>query len=349
MRKFIRLLLLIIAVLLTASALVVGWWLFLDGRPAPVREDLVHMPPEWGAPPAGYPTENALMAAYAMGRLELLDLNSPPPLSPTIISEKDVEYGREGDVPLLLDVYRPSNITTPRPAIVFIHGGGWVKGSRKDYTIYAQQFAEWGYVAATVGYRFSDVAKFPACVSDTKCAIRWLRANAARLGINPDQIAAAGGSGGGYLAMMLGYSSYMPELEGTGGNPGVSSAVQAVIDLYGPTDFTAPEAQNHESVVGLMGKPYTEIPDMYSKASPITRVTAGAPPTFIIQGTLDSIVPVGQSDLLAEKLKSLNVDYWYDCYPGWPHTMDKALPVTKRVQPTIRAFLEHVFGKPQVP
>lgn len=349
MRKLIRFVALTTAILVAAAAIVAGWWLFLDGRPASAREDLVKMPPEFGPPPQGYPTENALMAAFALGRLKLLNVNVPPPLPESIIAEKDVEYGREGDAPLLLDVYHPKSITTPRPAIIFIHGGGWVKGNRKDYTIYAQQFAEWGYVAATVGYRFTDVAKFPGCVSDTKCAVRWLRANAARLGINPDQIAAAGGSGGGYLAMMLGYSSDVAEFEGTGGNPGISSAVQAVIDLYGPTDFTAPVAQNHESVAGLMGKPYSEIPDRYQMASPIAHVTAAAPPTFIIQGTLDSTVPSEQSDLLAEKLKALKIDYWYDSYPGWPHTMDLALPVTARVQPTIRAFMEHVFGKPQVP
>jgi acetyl esterase/lipase len=259
-----------------------------------------------------------------------------------------VEYGREGDIPLLLDIYRPKNVTTPRPAIVFIHGGGWVKGSRKDYTIYAQQFAEWGYVAATISYRFSDVAKFPGCVSDSKCAIRWLRANAERLGINPAQIAAAGGSGGAYLAMMLGYTSDVATFEGTGGNPGESSAIQAVVDLYGPTDFTAPVAQEHRSVVGLMGVSYAEAPERYREASPLHHLDASDPPTFIIQGTLDSVVPTDQSDVLAEKLQKLNVDYWYDCYPGWPHTMDMALSVTSRVQPTIRAFLEHAFGKPEV-
>lgn len=344
MRKLVFILMLTPIIAASAYA---GWWLLLDGRAAAVREDLVRMPAELGPPPKGYPTENALMAAFALGRVELLNLDAPPALPDSVIVEKDIEYGREGDTPLLLDLYHPRNSTTPRPAIVFIHGGGWVKGSRTDYAIYAQQFAEWGYVAATIGYRFTDVAKFPGCVSDSKCAIRWLRANAERLSINPDQIAAAGGSGGGYLAMMLGYTSDVVAFEGTGGNPGVSSAVQAVVDLYGPTDFTAPVAQEHPSVVGLMGVPYTEAADQYRDASPLHHVDASDPPTFIIQGTLDSIVPSDQSDLLAEKLQALKVDYWYDCYPGWPHTMDVALPVTSRVQPTIRAFLEHVFGKPE--
>lgn len=342
-----KLILFIVLTPILVTAAVAGWWLLLDGRAAAVREDLVRMPAEFGPPPAGYPTENALMASFALGRLQLLNLESPPPLPSSVIAEKDVEYGREGGVPLLLDLYRPKDATTPRPAIIFIHGGGWVKGSRTDYAIYAQQFAEWGYVAATISYRFIDVAKFPGCVSDSKCAVRWLRANAERLGINPDQIAAAGGSGGAYLAMMLGYSSDVATFEGSGGNPGTSSAVQAVIDLYGPTDLTAPVAQTHEGVVGLMGAPYAEIPDRYRDASPLHHLDASDPPTFIIQGTLDSIVPSEQSDLLAEKLQALKKDYWYDCYPGWPHTMDVALPVTARVQPTIRAFLEHVFGKPE--
>jgi dipeptidyl aminopeptidase/acylaminoacyl peptidase len=147
--------------------------------------------------------------------------------------------------------------------------------------------------------------------------------------------------------MMLGYTSDVAAFEGNGGNPGVSSAIQAVVNLYGPTDFTAPVAQEHVSVVGLMGVPYAEAPDRYRDASPLHHLDASDPPTFIIQGTLDSIVPSEQADLLAEKLQALKADYWYDCYPGWPHTMDVAIPVTNRVQPTIRAFLEHVFGKPE--
>lgn len=345
----LKLILRIAAVVALLLAAVAAWWLFLDGRPAPVREDLVRMPAEFGPPPKGYPTENALIASFALGRLKLQDLGNPPPLPEGVTVEKGIEYGRVGNTPLLLDLYRPETTDTPRPAILFIHGGGWVGGDRADYTIYAQQFAAWGYVAGTISYRFSSEAKFPGCVSDAKCAVRWLRANAARLGVNPDQIAVAGGSAGGHLSMMIGYSSDVAELEGEGGHAEVSSAVQAVINLYGPTDLTAPVAQGHPSVTGLMGGAYADMTEAYRQASPLHHLDAGDPPTFIIQGTLDTIVPSSQADALAEKLKTLGVDYWYDCYDGWPHTMDMAVPVTERVQPAIRAFLEHVFGTPGTP
>ena len=344
MRKIIVFLAITPLLLIAALA---AWWLRFDGPTAGPASPLARMPAEFGPPPEGYPTENAMMADYALGRLTLLDLDAPPPLPEGVIAEKDVEYGRESGTPLFLDLYRPAKITAPHPAILFIHGGGWSGGDRAEYTIYAQQFAAWGYVAATVGYRFSREAKFPGCVSDVKCAVRWLRANAERLGLNPDQIAAAGGSAGGHLSMMLGYSSDVEALEGSGGNPDVSSAVQAVINLYGPTDLTAPGAQTHDSVVGLMGAPYSEIPERYREASPLHHLDAGDPPTFIIQGTLDAIVPSEQADWLAEKLEELGIDFWYDSYPGWPHTMDMAVPVSERVRATIRAFLEHVFEKPE--
>ena len=320
-----------------------GWWLFLDGRPPAVRTDLVRMPASFGPPPVGYPTENALMVAYLTGFLEILDPNAPVTVPDGVIEETDVEYGRVGDRPLLLDLYRPKDSDQPLPALLFIHGGGWRKGDKSDYKFYAARFPEKGYVVATMGYRFVNEAKFPGCVSDAKCAVRWLRANAERLKIDPNRIAVAGGSAGGHLAMMVG-SSDDPALEGDGGNPEVSSAVQAVIDLYGPTDLTTPVAQATPSVNEFMGVSYAENPKRYEMASPILHLDKNDPPTFIIQGTLDALVPVAQSDALAEKFQALGMDYWYDCYPGWPHTMDVAPAVNERVQATIHAFLQEVFS-----
>ena len=146
---------------------------------------------------------------------------------------------------------------------------------------------------ATVGYRLSGEAKYPAAVQDTKCAVRWLRANAAANNMDPNRIAVMGGSAGGYLAMMIGYSSDVPELEGDGGNPGVSSRVNVVVDAYGPTDLTAPIAQTAPQVTSFLGKSYADDPDLFRKASPITYLTPDDPPTLIFQGTVDDTVPVG--------------------------------------------------------
>lgn len=321
-----------------------GWWYFLDGRGPAIRTDLVRMPAEFGPPPPGYPTENALMLAYATGTLDLLDREAPVPVPEGVIEELDIEYGHEGDISLKLDLYRPAASDGPLPAVLFIHGGGWTGGRRSDYKIYTARLPLRGYIAATMSYRLADKHAFPACVSDTKCAVRWLRANAARLNIDPNKIAVAGGSAGGYLSMMAGYSSDVADFEGSGGNPDVSSRPDAVVNLYGPTDLTTPYARTHRTVTNFLKTPYDADPDLYQRASPLFHLDSGDPPTFIIQGALDSLVTPDQADALAEKLKASGVEYWYDCYPGWPHTMDVARPVNDRVLETIDAFLQHVFG-----
>ena len=210
----------VFGVLLLALCAIGGWWYFLDGRPPAVRTDLVRMPDSFGPPPQGYPTENALMFRFVTGTLDLIDREAPVPVPDGVVETLDIEYGREGDISLKLDLYAPANASEPLPAILFIHGGGWTQGDKSDYKLYVSQFPLKGYVAATMGYRFADDFGFPGCVSDTKCAVRWLRANAERLHIDPDKIAVAGGSAGGYLAMMAGYSSDVSRVRGHGRKPG---------------------------------------------------------------------------------------------------------------------------------
>ena len=168
-----------------------------------------------------------------------------------------------------------------------------------------------------------------------------MRANAGKYGINPDKIAAIGGSAGGHLSMMLGYSAGVPELEGAGGHQEYSSAVQAVVDLYGPTDITLPEHHDNPTLLAFFGgKTFDEVPDQYRLASPITHLTKDAPPTLIIQGTDDEIVPVSQSDLLAERLKELGVEYEYLRLPGYPHTLDILLEANAYCRWHIYRFLD---------
>lgn len=343
-RTVFRTLLRVTTIILLVLFAIGGWWLFLDGRAPAVRTDLVRMPDRFGPPPSGYPTEHALMAAYLTGTLDLLDREAPVVVPEGVVEELGITYGEVDGVSLKLDLYSPKDIAAPCPAILFIHGGGWVKGDRSDYKLYGAQFPLKGYVVATMSYRFADVVGFPGCVSDTKCAVRWLRANAERLHIDPDKIAVAGGSAGGYLAMMAGYSSDVASLEGEGGNPGVSSAPNAVIDLYGPADLTTEAARIHPSITHFTKIRYEKDPALYEMASPLHHVDPSDPPTFIIQGTLDTLVTPDQSDALAEKFQALGMTYWYDCYPGWPHTMDVAASVNARVQETIHAFLQDVFS-----
>ncbi|MBX3179126.1 MAG: alpha/beta hydrolase [Candidatus Hydrogenedentes bacterium] len=324
------------------------WWLFIDSAPPPRRPDLVRVPAELGPPPKGFPTENALLAAFGLSSiglmdLDLVDMDASAPEVEGIAVRKDIVYGMGGDTELQLDLYTPEGLIEPAPGLIFIHGGGWRSGKRQDYALYTSRFARHGYVVATVSYRLREAGYFPNSVEDVKAAVRWMRANAAEINVDPDRIAAIGGSAGGHLAMMLGYTSDVPELEGSGGNPGVSSAVQAVVNIYGPVDFSVYPERDHRLVTTYLQGRYEERTEIYELASPILHVDPSDPPTLIIHGTLDTLVPVTQSDLLAEKFQELGMAYWYDRIDGWPHAMDVANPVNARVEQVAVAFLREVF------
>jgi acetyl esterase/lipase len=295
------------------------------------------------AAPPGYASENEAKAAFLSGKLKAIDLTIDLP--DTVTVQKNIEYGKGGDKALQLDLYSPKDRTHPLPAILFIHGGGWTGGYRQMYHYYCAKFAEHGYVVATASYRLAGEAPFPAAVEDVKCAVRWLRANAKKFGIDPNKIAVAGGSAGGHLAMMIGYSSDVPELDGKGGNPETSSRVQAVIELYGPTDLTDDFAKSRKEVKRLMGgKTFDEAPDAYRLASPVTHITKDDAPTLILHGSIDSTVPIHQAEILVEKLKNAGVVYEYDRVEGWPHTMDLDAGVNRHCMAKMFEFLDKHLG-----
>lgn len=286
-------------------------------------------PPE---PPPGFKTSAAAFAAVAAGKVP----RANPPINPDIkVNVKtDIEYGNAGNRPLLLDLYRPENIDQPMPAIVFIHGGSWRGGKKEDYQPYAMYFAQRGYVCASIQYRLSGEAPYPAAVHDVKAAVRFMRAEAQRMAVDPQRIAVAGGSAGGHLAMMVGFSSDVEQLAGKSGHEDASSRVACVVNLYGPTDMTTPYARSvsetNAAVSAFFEGSYKDRPDKYAEGSPITYVTPDDPPTLILHGTVDALVPINQADLLAEKLTAVGVPYIYDRLPGWPHSMDAVKPVNER-------------------
>ena len=289
--------------------------------------------------PQGYANEQAVMNAIVLGQIKLIDAKNIS-LPDNVQEILDVEYGTGGERKLQLDLYLPKGRTKATPAIIFIHGGAWKSGKRSDMKFYCVKFAEKGYVTATVTYRLMDEAPFPAAVQDVKCAVRWLRANAAKYQIDPEHIAVSGNSAGGHLSMMIGYSND-PSLEGSGGNNNVSSRVCAVINFYGPTDLTTDFAKKQELVREFIGgKTFDEAPDAYKLASPLFHLTRDDPPTLIFHGTIDSTVPIAQADKLADKLKELGIDYVYERYDGWPHIMDLAEDVNRRCVYRMEQFLE---------
>lgn len=295
--------------------------------------------------PAGFETTAEVMQAVLEGDVKSINRNGAVPDGVQVTG--DVEFGRGGGRALVLDLYQPETRDDSVPGLIFIHGGGWAGGDKNMYRYYGGVFAQKGYVLASIGYRLSGEAPFPAALHDCKCAIRWMRANADKLGVDPDRIAVVGGSAGGHLALMVGYTADLPEFEGDGGHAGVSSGVRCVVDIYGPTDLTTDFVRENAFARGVvsrfLGASIDDDPDVYRQASPITHLDASDPPTLILHGTIDDIVPIAQSDLLAEALADRNVLYVYDRLPGWPHAMDIAQPVNDRcVLLMDRFFQQHL-------
>lgn len=224
--------------------------------------------------------------------------------------ERDVEYARVGDKSLTLDLYLPEGDNGPRPVVVWVHGGAWRAGSKDNPP--TALLATHGYAVASVGYRLSDEATFPAQIEDCKAAVRWLRAHADRYHLDPDHVGAWGGSAGGHLVALLGTAGDVAKWDESGGNPRVSSRVQAVCDFYGPTDLvliSGPAADSPTSPVAqLLGAPVSSRREEARKASPVSYVSKDDPPFLIVHGEEDRTVPIGQSELLQEALTGAGVE-----------------------------------------
>ena len=157
----------------------------------------------------------------------------------SLIHDADVEYSNVG-ARVAMDIVRPKAASPEkRPAVLLVHGGGFRRGNRQSYLPVAIRLAQRGYVAATASYRLAPRHQFPAAVEDVKAAVRFLRANADKYGIDPDHIGAMGGSAGGHLVLFLGLTPNVAEFEGTGPNREFSSRVQCVVNYYGPNRFHA--------------------------------------------------------------------------------------------------------------
>jgi acetyl esterase/lipase len=223
---------------------------------------------------------------------------------------RNVVFGTGGQRSLRLNIARLKQLPEERtPVIVFIHGGSWFSGDYNGPQNYP--FAAQGYFTINIEYRLSNEAIFPAQIEDCKAAIRWLRANSKKYKIDPTRIGVWGNSSGGHLASLLGTSGDVPELEGNGGSESFSSRVQAVVDLFGPTDLTRikrcrdnPNSPECRLVGGLLH----DRADQMKAANPSTYVTSGDPPFLIMHGENDQFVPFNQSELLYNVLKEAGVE-----------------------------------------
>jgi acetyl esterase/lipase len=229
---------------------------------------------------------------------------------------RDVVYKRVNGRDLRLDIYSPKSITHPLPAVLWIFGNRWSKGSKNHPP--PLNLMSQGYIVVSVEYRLSGEAPFPAAIEDCKAAVRWIRANAATCHFDPDHIGVWGHSAGGHLAALLGTSGGVAELEGAGDNSTFSSRVQAVCDMAGPSDivqfYEAVSNSNdgmdpiaRSSIEQFLGGPFEQNRAKAIAASPTTYASKDDAPFLIIHGENDMSIPVSQSEVLASKLKAAGV------------------------------------------
>jgi acetyl esterase/lipase len=260
--------------------------------------------------------------------------NKPKPkikLPPGITWEFDVPYIKDGDAAQRLDIYYPE--TPPReplPLIVHIHGGGWMGGSKHPCDT---RWVADGYVLASIGYRFSQKAKFPAQIQDCQAAIRWLRANAKQYHINSDKVGVIGGSAGGHLSALVGVTGGKKLFAAIGENEEQSDAVQCVCDIFGPKNFASviEQADKDKNVKNIFkfntpSDPYSELigsnlsdKEKTAAVSPITYVDQNSPPILMLHGTHDALVPYAQSEEFAEAMTKKGAPVWLQKFPGAGH------------------------------
>jgi acetyl esterase/lipase len=231
----------------------------------------------------------------------------------------DVPYASLSDAQRL-DLYAPATGNPPYPLLVIIHGGGWTAGDKRGELPSAAipGLLDLGYAVASVNYRLAPEWVFPAQLLDVKAAIRYLRAKAADYGLDPDRFAVVGESAGAHLAALVGTTQNIAELDDPAlGNIGVSSAVQAVVDYYGPANLNTSDAQRalnpacpsepDPNITLLLGESPATAPDLAAAASPVTYLEPGQdlPPFFIAHGDADCVVPYQQSVELHDAIEAV--------------------------------------------
>lgn len=244
------------------------------------------------------------------------------------------------------DLYLPpAKFDKARPAIVIIHGGGWVGGikdAKREINI-GTTMANEGYVCLSIDYKLANEKEskpaWPQNLHDCKTAVRWLRANAGKYNIDADNIGVIGGSAGGHLAAMVGVTQAKDGLDPEGPYGEHSCAVKCVVDLYGPND-----PGRWRDRVAVLGKTRAEAPELYKQFSVLTHLDKEDPPFLIMHGTADKTVPVEQSTILAEALTKLGVENHLEIIEGAPHTFHLQ-PSQKDLRPLVISFFNKHLKK----
>ena len=213
-------------------------------------------------------------------------------LPQSVTKTLDIVYAQYGKRKMHLDLFAP-NANAPRPAIIVVHGGGWLKGDRTRFHAMSIALAARGYITAAVEYRLGGEALFPAAIQDCNTAVRFLRSNAKKFNIDPKRIGAVGGSAGGHLVGLMAAAPHIKEFQGSA-HAKFSSAIQSAIVLAGPLELaTGPVAERsrkdpkNSNSNKFFGKTVDEAPELYKQASPYTHVSKSTPPILFMAGELD--------------------------------------------------------------
>ncbi|MBP90952.1 MAG: hypothetical protein CMJ64_30295 [Planctomycetaceae bacterium] len=235
-------------------------------------------------------------------------------IPPGVVAHLDVVYAKSGNRKLLADIFVPETQPKPTPAIVVVHGGGWLNGDKTKFRALAVELASRGYVTAAIEYRLGGEAKFPAGIQDCNASVRFLRANAERYKLDPNRIGAVGGSAGGHLVGLMAAAPHISELQGDGGNSAHSSKLQAAIVMAGPLEIltgsvaersrTQAEQSNSNK---WLGKTVDEAPELYKLADAHVHFSKESPSILFMVGEHDK---PERNQPTRDKLKGLGV--WTD-------------------------------------
>lgn len=297
----------------------------------------------------------AIIQAAATQTALAVPTNTPTPTPyPTIITtpivpgliQRNIIYCTN-TVPLNMDIYFPTAGTTPSPVLLYIHGGSWTIGDKTTGFQLEEipTIAAAGYFIASIDYRLAPEYPFPAMIEDAKCAVRFIRAHAQELNLNPEKIGLLGVSAGGHVAALLGLADETAGWD-TGQYLEQSSRVQAVVDICGPTDFTDPIFTEKLKKKGfLLFSNVSPDQNMLASVSPITYVSAGDPPFLIVQGNQDPIVPPAQSQALYDRLVAAGVPAFLQLVTNASHNLLSAggpiSPTRKQVTEIYLQFLDY--------
>ncbi len=291
----------------------------------------------------------AAIAIVAIGAHTVVVATKAQPAQPvpdTVRVDRDVTY-LPADRKEKADLYFPKTIPQGArlPAVLIIHGGGFNDGDKgmSREVNYGVNVALNGYVGMSINYKLRKMqgqVTWPQNLHDCKTAVRWLRANAARLRLDPDRIGVMGSSAGGNLAAMLALTRPSDGLEPAGPCGEFSSSVKCAVDFYGAVDLL-----NYHDVK-MFAKTREEAPDIYKKASPVTYARKDAPPILILHGTADETVNVSQSETLAAALQAAGAPHELMIIPGAPHTFHLENVPGRDLRPQVLGFLDkHLKGE----